>query len=190
LLTLDNQKLTKDSLSETNFEKVYDPSKLVHTDYPEEKVDFDSDGTYSIYNWELFFHVPLYIAVNLTRNQRFAEAMDWFHFIFNPTSSSKIPSPQRYWNFLPFYKNTDPEEDQIFNLLAVLSYDGNDKYLKKLKQQVEGQVEAWRENPFNPHLIARLRITAYQKNVVMKYIDNIIAWGDQLFRQDTMESVN
>src|ERR1700674_4693547 len=26
--------------------------------------------------------------------------------------------------------------------------------------------------------------------VVMSYIDNLIAWGDQLFRQDTLESVN
>jgi hypothetical protein len=24
----------------------------------------------------------------------------------------------------------------------------------------------------------------------MRYIDNLIAWGDQLFRQDTMESIN
>src|SRR5262249_51166632 len=31
---------------------------------------------------------------------------------------------------------------------------------------------------------------AYQKTVVMKYLDNLIAWGDYLFRQDTMESIN
>ena len=43
----------------------------------------------------------------------------------------------------------------------------------------------WRNDPFKPHLIARLRTTAYQKTVVMKYIDNLIAWGDQLFRRDT-----
>ena len=28
------------------------------------------------------------------------------------------------------------------------------------------------------------------KTVVMKYIDNLIAWGDQLFRRDTIESIN
>ncbi len=28
------------------------------------------------------------------------------------------------------------------------------------------------------------------KNVFMKYLDNVIAWGDQLFRQDTIESIN
>jgi hypothetical protein len=35
-----------------------------------------------------------------------------------------------------------------------------------------------------------MRTTAYQKTVVMKYIDNLIAWGDQLFRRDTIESIN
>ena len=45
-------------------------------------------------------------------------------------------------------------------------------------------------NPFDPHAIARFRTTAFQKAVVMKYLDNLIAWGDSLFRQDTGESVN
>ncbi|PIE18637.1 MAG: toxin [Proteobacteria bacterium] len=52
------------------------------------------------------------------------------------------------------------------------------------------QVAEWRKKPFNPHAIARLRPTAYQKAVFMKYVDNLIEWGDQLFRRDTMESVN
>ena len=48
----------------------------------------------------------------------------------------------------------------------------------------------WQKYPFDPHLIARNRITPYQKTVVMKYIDNLIAWGDQLFGQDTIEAIN
>ncbi len=31
---------------------------------------------------------------------------------------------------------------------------------------------------------------AYQYSVVMKYLDNLIAWGDSLFQQDTIESIN
>jgi hypothetical protein len=45
-------------------------------------------------------------------------------------------------------------------------------------------------HPFQPHALARLRLSAYMKNVVMEYIDNLIAWGDQLFRRDTIESIN
>ena len=48
----------------------------------------------------------------------------------------------------------------------------------------------WRTNPFEPHRIANYRTVAYQKTVVMKYLDNLIAWGDYLFRQDSMESIN
>lgn len=51
-------------------------------------------------------------------------------------------------------------------------------------------IEAYRKDPFNPHAIARLRISAYQKSIVMKYIDNLLDWGDALFAQFTMESVN
>src|SRR5688572_14257627 len=51
-------------------------------------------------------------------------------------------------------------------------------------------INEWRNNPFKPHLVARSRPVAYMKWVVMKYIDNLIAWGDYLFRQDTIESIN
>ena len=56
--------------------------------------------------------------------------------------------------------------------------------------ELEKQVLDWRTNPFEPHRIANYRTVAYQKTVVMKYLDNLIAWGDNLFRQDSMESIN
>ncbi len=39
----------------------------------------------------------------------------------------------------------------------------------------------YENNPFNPHAIARLGSSAYQKTIVMKYIDNLLDWGDHLF---------
>ena len=57
-------------------------------------------------------------------------------------------------------------------------------------EEMKVAVDVWRSNPFSPHAVARLRTTAYQKTVVMKYIDNLIAWGDQLFRRETIESIN
>src|SRR5690606_41191848 len=44
--------------------------------------------------------------------------------------------------------------------------------------------------PFRPHALARLRFSAYQRWVLMRYLDNLIEWGDHLFRQDTIESNN
>ncbi|OLE54053.1 MAG: hypothetical protein AUG51_10120 [Acidobacteria bacterium 13_1_20CM_3_53_8] len=185
---LDNDRKVHERLPQykTVFEALYKPSSYVNLDYPRENVQFDGEA-YSIYNWELFFHVPMLVATQLSGNQQFEDAQKWFHYIFNPTTSSKQPSPRRYWNTLPFFNNSHPENDQIQALLYALD---DSSATPTAKQNVENQIEQWRQNPFNPHLIARMRITAYQKNVVMKYIDNLLSWGDQLFSQDTMETIN
>ena len=67
-----------------------------------------------------------------------------------------------------------------------------DQVIQKLKQILsdESAIQLYKNDPFNPHAIARLRLSAYQKAVVMKYIDNLIDWGDYLFAQDSIESIN
>ena len=165
--------------------------------YPKEDVDFTPDGAYSPYNWELFFHAPLLIANSLSRNQRFEEARDWYHFIFNPIGvESAVPggSPMsKYWITKPFFETTDPQyvQQRIENILRMLAGDTSvPGYSPQAKKDLEDQVLDWRTNPFEPHRIANYRTVAYQKTVVMKYLDNLIAWGDYLFRQDSMESIN
>lgn len=51
-------------------------------------------------------------------------------------------------------------------------------------------LKAYQDNPFDPHAIADLRPVAYRRAVVMRYIDNLLDWGDMLFRQYTPESVD
>ena len=51
-------------------------------------------------------------------------------------------------------------------------------------------IAAYEQDPFNPHAIARLRLSAYQKCIVMNYIDVLIEWGDALFTEFQMETVN
>jgi hypothetical protein len=188
LLTVENQKLLT-TASRTDglritigsvFDINYDPNlATVPEPHPDENVDFLYDAAYSLYNWELFFHAPLLIATRLTQNRRFADARTWFHYIFNPTDDSPNEKPTaRYWKVLPF--KTSPC-DRIEDLLLAL--DGGDPILKQ-------ELDDWAKNPFQPFRIARQRLIAYQKNVFMKYLDNLIAWGDQLFGRDTMESVN
>lgn len=162
----------------------YNPgSGTVIEPYPESRVEFESDASYSIYHWELFFHAPFLIACKLRDDQRFAEAQRWFHYIFNPTTRSEEPAPQRYWNFLPFHDNdpNDPLNASIQKLLLTLDDASN---------PAAAQLREWADDPFNPHLVARLRPVAYQNAVLMKYIDNLVAWGDQLFRRDTIETIN
>lgn len=152
---------------------------------PKNEVDISASGAYSVYNWELFFHVPFTIAVHLSKSQRFEEAQKWFHYIFDPTNNDKtVPAPTRFWNFKAFREKTDVQ--MIDDILTALSGEGDDE----LKTQVEASIAGWRENPFQPHAIARTRFVAYQFSVIMKYLDNLIAWGDSLFRQDSIETIN
>jgi len=176
------------SYEKFDFGSLYKPNlDVVDKPLPAEDVDFGYSGAYAPYNWELFFHVPLLVALRLSKNQRFADAQKWFHYIFDPTDASDDDVPRRFWRTRPFYENASPKP--IEELLKLLDYDGSDPDSQALRADLEHQVEEWREHPFDPHLLAELRPVAYQKNVVMKYLDNLIAWGDQLFRQDTMESV-
>jgi hypothetical protein len=172
--------------NEANF-RAYEPTDRVSTVYPVENADFLNTGAYSAYNWEIFFHVPMLLATRLSQSQRFEEAREWFHYVFDPTTNSTEAAPARYWNLLPF--KTAPQ-DRIVELMADLSYAGTEPARLQRRHDLEVAVDGWRSNPFNPHRIARLRLAAYQKNVVMRYIDNLIAWGDMLFRQNTLETIN
>ena len=50
-------------------------------------IDVSIGGPYANYNWELLYHIPVMVAVHLSNNQRFAEAQNWFHLVFDPTST-------------------------------------------------------------------------------------------------------
>ncbi|MCP5107466.1 MAG: hypothetical protein GY950_29025 [bacterium] len=165
-------------ISDEHFESTYWPTDRVDDAYPADDIDFDPRGAYSLYNWELFFHTPLFIAAQLSRNQKFEDAQKWFHFIFDPTRSEGVV-PQRFWKTKPFYNYQ--KENYLEELQKCLNGEYGD---------LEYLVKQWQQNPFQPHLIARFRVVAYMKNVVMKYLDNLIAWGDMLFRRDSIESIN
>src|SRR5206468_2924366 len=135
----------------------------------------------------------------LSKNQRFEEAQKWFHYIFDPTDTVGGSVPQRYWRTRKFYETTNEtyQAQRLQQILRLMAAGADPAQRARLTPpqlvdltDYQNAVAEWRKHPFKPHLIARLRTTAYQKTVVMKYIDNLIAWGDQLFRRDTIESIN
>lgn len=78
-------------------------------------------------------------------------------------------SAARFWQFNPFRNHT----------------------LESLKDQLTNpqEINAYNMDPFDPDAIAGLRIGAYEKAVVMAYIDNLLQWGDSYFAQYTWESI-
>jgi hypothetical protein len=182
-------------LAQEQFENRYLPTENVASPYPIDVVDFNFGSAMGIYNWEIFFHIPMFIARKLSVNNKFKESYNWFHSIFNPEGKfndyeqgqrwvRKLPKGCRFWNFLPFFAN----QDVTINVLEQQGLASESNPVPDTGE-LSTMIDEWKSNPFNPHLIARYRIAAYQKSVVMKYLDNLIDWGDSLFRQDTIESI-
>lgn len=180
--------LKRQVIFDDKFETTYFPTEYVSTDYPFDAITFRYGEAYSVYNWELFFHAPVLIAKRLTADQRFEDAMRWYHYIFNPTDTSEIAAPARFWNIKPFFvEANDFARDE---LRVLLGHDGTPAEQATARKIFYDQVKEWIANPFRPHVVARMRPEAYAKSVVMGYLDNLIAWGDSLFRRDTIESIN
>ena len=150
-------------------------------------IDTSIGGPYANYNWELLYHLPVAVAVHLSNNQRFAEAQRWFHLVFDPTNTdTSVPAPQRFWRSFVF--NGASPVQSIQSLLQTL--DSTDPSLAATKAQIIKAYDAILQKPFDPFAVARNRPSAFQWYVVMKYLDNLIAWGDSLFLQDTIETIN
>ncbi|MBP6812393.1 MAG: hypothetical protein KA138_12780, partial [Saprospiraceae bacterium] len=156
------------SIPERDFSASIKEPTLAIPPKPVNHLDFT--GPYGDYYHELFFHVPFLIAHQFNANQQFKEAKWWYERIFDPTATGKADDPDRPWRYIEF----------------------RGLGIQKIKEALanEAALERYRRDPFNPHAIARLRITAYQKAIVMKYIDNLLDWGDDLFNRYTRESLN
>jgi len=142
---------------------------------------------YGQYNWELFFHSVLMSATQLSQNQQFADADKWFKFIFNPTDTSKYQNPQKYWVTKPFFENTSPgiTIDEL-----ILMYEADPALSPQVSLAFWESIKLWRNDPYDPHMLAQLRVTPYMYATFMKYLDNLIAWANYNYQQYTMESVN
>jgi hypothetical protein len=177
LLNLANQNLSNGF----DFTSTYEPV-LGNTlpPGPTETIDFSPTGPYSGYNWELFFHAPLLVALTLSQNGQYEDADTWFRYIFDPTNpATSATSPIPYWQVQPFTTSVPETLLQLMN-----DIDSGDP-------DAVAQVADWYRNPFQPFVIARSRIGAFQKYVFMAYLDNLIAWADQLYGQvDSIESIN
>jgi hypothetical protein len=171
-----------------DFAAVYQPQPPVMAPYPQEEIDFSVSGAYSLYNWELFYHAPMFVATQLMRNQQYEDAMRWLKYIFDPTDPNPAPVPGHFWRTRPFYEMNagDWLAQQIQHILATLAANAQQG---TSDPDTAAALQDWLSHPFDPHRIARLRIGAYAKATVMKFLDNLIAWGDSLYAQYTMEKV-
>ncbi|MEM7444141.1 MAG: neuraminidase-like domain-containing protein [Pseudomonadota bacterium] len=143
----------------------------------------DFNGSLGVYFREIFFHIPFLIANHMNSQGRFEEAQRWYHFIFDPTAAETVPED----GTVPPADRDRQERDRVWQYVEFRG-----RTVESLNDTLTDRaaIEAYKSDPFNPHAIARLRLSAYQKSVVMKYVDNLLDWADQLFARDTRESIN
>ncbi|MBL4763581.1 MAG: hypothetical protein JKY93_12905 [Gammaproteobacteria bacterium] len=139
------------------------------------------------YCWELYFHIPLLVSAELTGQQQFQTAKTWLEYVFNPSidpASASIAQGENpsdaYWSFLGLrsqYNTQLPNENtDVANLLATDLSNPTEQKLSNL-------------DPYDPHAIANLRPEAYQKYAVLQTYRNLMAWGDQLYRENTRSNI-
>ncbi|KAJ5949958.1 hypothetical protein N7454_001542 [Penicillium verhagenii] len=138
---------------------------------------------YSIYHWELGFHVISLLMERLLATSQFELALQVARRLFDPTiDGSKLSD---CWLFPPFKDTQAMPVETTESLLEALKAREGDT----IRTVTELGIQEWRDNPFNPFAVARSRPLAYQKRAVMKYIEILIAAGDELFKQQTSEAI-
>lgn len=220
----------------------------------------DFDSLYKNYNYELFYHIPMYAAKTLKDFGNYEGAKKWLEYIYSPLAAesfitdellfsllgnktqkgvtiltdslhallkevgeNKVPPGGSFdesgvnYRVINFSNNeikntvksqlylndfTQEESDNLFALLSNYSLGGQYSYcwqfypfrartIQKLKDDLvkSNALLNYRNNPFDPHAIASLRIGAYEKYTVLEYVDILIEWGDREFSKLTWDGI-
>ncbi|KAF5576786.1 toxin subunit [Fusarium pseudoanthophilum] len=138
--------------------------------------------SYALYNWELGAHCVLLAIDRFLATQQYDLALRVARLVFDPTvdvqGQTRKQAKTACWRFRPFRDIAgDPTENQ-------------DNFTGWLDEStLDVAVTERRRNPSNTHATARTRPRAYMKWIVMKYIETLIAAGDEYFRQGSIESL-
>ena len=123
------------------------------------------EGGVGLYTWELFFHAPLLIANRLLAEQRFDEAEHWFKRIFDPAGYRNENGELQMIGTQPRYWNVRPlQEDVAWNPSSPTDTD-------------------------DPDVIAAADPMHYKLAVYLRTLELLSARGDQLYRQQTRDSL-
>ncbi|MFJ5295501.1 neuraminidase-like domain-containing protein [Pseudomonas sp. NPDC088368] len=128
-------------------------------------VYLDFSGANGLYFWEIFFHAPHLIATRLQQEFDYRAAQQWLELLFNPQMRvAPLFPPPSQTEWLPYWS------------CRPLGLPDNPAL------ELEGLA--------NPDAIARGAPSHYRKAIFMLYLNNLIAWGDMLYRQVTRDTLN
>lgn len=74
----------------------------------------DFSGANALYFWEMFYYVPMMVFKRLLSENRFTEATQWLHYIWNPAGYVVSGDAQNYtWNVRPLEEETTWHADPL-----------------------------------------------------------------------------
>ena len=130
----------------------------------------------------------MFVASLLMQNHQYQDAMTWLEYIFNPTDNSGGPSPQRFWQMAPFNEmNAADWVNQQIQSCSLRSPPTRNRGSTIRRRQCHPVLDG---DPFDPHMVASPRISAYGKATVMKFLDTSYRLGQLALRQYTAEKVS
>ncbi|MCJ1439459.1 hypothetical protein MMC27_008853 [Xylographa pallens] len=137
---------------------------------------------YAIHNWEIGLHGVLLAIDRFAATQQFDLALQAARLVFDPSidGGSDVPgivSPA-CWKFPPF-RELASEKKNMTDLFKGWPTDAS----------LDAVVIERRNNPSTAHSTARSRPQAYMKWVIMKYIEVLVAAGDEYFRRASLEDL-
>jgi hypothetical protein len=135
-------------------------------------IPHELDNPYSLYTWEVAVHLVSLLMERLFSTHQYELALRVARWVLDPTASGT--TLDRCWRF-PVFR--DPAA-RSWNPLDHLSSVGANL-----------DIDEWKSNRGSIHAAGRVRPAAYMKRIALKYIEILIAAGDELFRQNTLETI-
>jgi len=108
---------------------------------------------------ELYFFVPLEIALKLNQNGYYQEALDWFRLIYD-------------------YRASEDARRIYPGLKAEQTVEG-----------ISDRIAEWYADPLNPHALARTRTNSYTVFTMISIANCLLSYANAEFTQDNAESV-
>jgi hypothetical protein len=120
------------------------------------------NGANGLFFWELFFHLPHLVAVRLSTEDRFVEAQNWLHYLFDPQAPADV---------------------------STLNADPKPLYWRCRPLVEDGDVGREAQDPNDPDAIGYSAPRHFRIRVFTEYVRNLMAWGDWHYRQLTRDSL-
>lgn len=112
-----------------------------------------------LYSEEAYYYAPIEIALKLSDNGYYAEALKWFRMVYD--YFAKVGERKIYYGLI--------QEEDFANL--------------------QDRVAEWYEDPLNPHTIAATRANSFTRFTMMSIANTLLAFANAEFTIDNSETV-